>query len=281
MRTRTLVLIVGGSVLLLSGVAVALVAGTQLVASAVSSATNGPALIEGEAAEPVAVEPLECAEQCFTRNSIGRALSSQRSFRVLGVGDTIDRWGDYESTDAKTEYGYTATDWRRADLDPDACFFGYFGTPIATALGDKPTPGDLDVIDFGNTQSNEFETTTVWQSARVFETSEEAETHMRTLDDLSAHCTSFTSPDFPLTRVTQAPAVQVPDSVAAIGWVESTGPERYYVYDVQRGNIVVRSILSTWADEVSEQDFRVFIETLATDLHELDVEKPVVEEPAA
>ena len=276
MRTRTLVLIVGGVVLLLSGVAVALIGGTQLLASAVSTATSGPPLIEGEAAEPVAVEPLECLEQCFTQNSIGRALSSQRSFRILGVGDTLERWGDYESTDAATEYEYTATDWRRDDLDPDACFFGYFGTPIVAALGDKPTPGDLDIIDYGNTQSNEFETTTLWQSARVFETSEDAANHMSTLDDLSAQCTSFSSPDFPRTRVTQAPALEVPNSVAAIGWVESTGPERYYVYDVQRGNIVVRSILSTWADEVSEQDFRDFVETLASELGELDVEEPTV-----
>ena len=69
--------------------------------------------------------------------------------------------------------------------------------------------------------------------------------------------------------ISPAPAIAVPDSVAAAGWVRDSefgGPfSRNYVFDLQLGNIVVRTRLVTHK-EVTEVEFRAFVERFAEQL---------------
>ena len=67
-----------------------------------------------------------------------------------------------------------------------------------------------------------------------------------------------------------SPAIEVPDSVAAVGWIQKTQyNERFYVIDVQRGNLVVRTTgYSTGG--FSEVEFRDLVEQQADLLAELE-----------
>lgn len=265
--------IIVGSVALLAGFVVVVVLGAQLVSGAVTTATSGPPLVEGEPANAVAAEPLECSEQCFTEATVGLAISSDSDFRALGVPEYIDEYGDFDSSTAATEHQLTRADWREFNLDPDECFFSYFASPVAIPLDGYPTQTDDDLIEFTATQTDETELSTLWQSVRVLDSSESAERHMRSLNDQIAGCSSYTGDGYPVTTVTPEPALDLPSSVAAIGWAESSPGWRYYVFDVQRGNMVVRSILSTptptpgvSGSGISEQRFRDFVEALADDV---------------
>lgn len=266
MRTRTLIAIVVGATILLSGIVVLTVSAAQLLTTTVTNATTGPPLVEGEPGQPLAVDPLDCEGQCFTAASVGGATSRLQAFRDLGVPTIIDSWGSWESSDAATEYETVAFDWRRSDVEPEECFFTYFGTPVTADLGEDPKPNDLDLIEFTGTQGSADGDTTLWQSVRVFDTSDSAVAHMSALSKQTQRCGEYSGPEVPATSVTAAAAIAVPDSVAAIGWTESSMMSRYYVYDVQRGNLVVRSILSTWGGQASEEDFRSFVEELASDI---------------
>jgi hypothetical protein len=57
--------------------------------------------------------------------------------------------------------------------------------------------------------------------------------------------------------------------VAGIGWVETTDYySRYYSFDLQRGNIVIRTGLGT-AEEISELEFRALVEHVAVQLAQI------------
>lgn len=57
-----------------------------------------------------------------------------------------------------------------------------------------------------------------------------------------------------------------------VGWVESSPYSRFYAIDLQRGNLVVRNTMSTWAGVVSEEQFRTYAEQLARQLAAVAVE---------
>lgn len=266
MSTRALVAIVGGVVAALTVITVVVVLGAQLLGSAVSSATTGPPMVEGEDAVPLAATPLDCATPCFTHDSIQASISTADSYHSLGLDYRISEWGDYESSTPAEEYRYISTEWRASHMSPDECFFTFFGTPIVADLGDAPDSYDLDVIEFTSTFADEDDISSAWQSTRLFETSAAAVSHMESLHSLVQGCTGFEGDEAVPTTLAPAPALDTPDSVAVLGWTEVSLGWRYYVYDVQRGNLVVRTILTTPVDGVSEPSFRAFVERVAVDV---------------
>lgn len=64
-------------------------------------------------------------------------------------------------------------------------------------------------------------------------------------------------------RVAAAPALRLPDSVAAYGWTESNDYSRVYAVDLQRGNLVARVTLTTDGSGPTETEFRVLAEEYA------------------
>ena len=65
--------------------------------------------------------------------------------------------------------------------------------------------------------------------------------------------------------VSLAPALDLPETVAAAGWVEESPFGRYYVWDLQRANIVVRTTVFT-DGLITQEQADTFNETLATTL---------------
>jgi hypothetical protein len=113
------------------------------------------------------------------------------------------------------------------------------------------------------------------QVTRLFPDAAAASAHMVALDERIGECPRYVDliglrTDF----ITRSPAIEVPDSVAAVGWIQKTQyNERFYVIDVQRGNLVVRTTgYSTGG--FSELEFRDLVEQQAELLAELEVVLP-------
>jgi hypothetical protein len=110
------------------------------------------------------------------------------------------------------------------------------------------------------------------QSARVFESTAEASSHMASVAEDIDGCPNYqvgTGADLWSADVTASPAHEVPPSVAAVAWVENGPYYRYYSSDIQRGNVIVRTLIGT--SEIPEQDIRDFMERVA---ERLDTLKP-------
>ena len=100
---------------------------------------------------------------------------------------------------------------------------------------------------------------------------------MSALSGLITDCTYYAyDPDVEEWKATisPAPALAVPDTVAAVGWREANALGRYYVFDLQYANLVVRTAIST-VDVISEAQYRAIVEELATHLAELELPQVV------
>lgn len=274
MSNGVLVAIVGGVVLVLAILVTVGVLGAQLVGGLVSSITSGPALVEGDDAEPLARVPLECVQQCFTVDSIGATIPPSSTYRRIGLTTTLQEWGDYETSTPAEEHAFRRDEWRDADIHPDECYFRQFAAPVAIPFGEVASSSELDTVEYTEGRSSQTELSTLFQSVRLLDSSASAEAHMRSLDDQTHACTTLSAAGAPDTTLTPTPALELPSSVSAIGWVESSPGWRYYVIDVQRGNLVVRSMLSTTSTEVSEKQFRGFVEELAVQVAEIELSAP-------
>lgn len=120
-------------------------------------------------------------------------------------------------------------------------------------------------------------------AARVFATSEEASTFMRDLHARVAVC-PWQDLDVPtagglnttLIQITPQAAIDVPDEVAAVGWVREGAQGarwRSYVWDLQRGNLVVQVRVLT-DGRILEQDVAAFAELQADRLSKLQPSTP-------
>lgn len=110
-------------------------------------------------------------------------------------------------------------------------------------------------------------------TARIFHDSASASAHLQDLDRLLEACPGYDYEDDGgvwSTAVAPAPALDVPDSVAALGWSQSNQWGRTYEVDIQRGNLVVRLVLNSDGAGPTEQQFRQIAEDYATLLAELE-----------
>ena len=274
-KPRWVVAVVVGVVCLVVG---GIVAGVVAVATALPDVVDsgnelfGPnPLVTGAPQSPLAAVPLECDSQCFTGAVVAETIVPQGRLDELGLTTIAEKWGDREPSDASWEFPYLQSEWQRLGSETDACFFTLPPFPLATDLGTPPAEGDF--VDFTGMSTSDDEFSYFSQSVRIFPTSSEAVEHMSTLNDLIPNCDRYSYDpaveDWRAT-VSPAPALAVPDTVAAVGWREAQALGRYYVFDLQYANIVVRTALST-VDVISEAQYRSVVEELAMRLAQLEL----------
>ena len=120
-------------------------------------------------------------------------------------------------------------------------------------------------------------------AARAFPSTDDASAFMHDLHARVASC-PWQDLDIPvaggldtsLVQTTAQAAIDVPSEVAAVGWVRegTPGPRwRSYVWDLQRGNLVVQVRVLT-DGRIPEQDVADFAELIAERLGNLPVSTP-------
>jgi len=242
-----------------------------MIASRWSGSEPGDPLLDGAAGSPLAADPQECADRCITGLDLPAIVLTEAERDALELPETWAVFGDFPETTPGAELSATNRAWRDEKAEPDGCFFTNAAAPIAYGVDERPRY-DGSTIHF----VGEFSDADYWQSvlqyARVFENSAAAVEHMQTVDSLLAGCDQYTmgsglSAWSPL--VTPAPALEVPDSVAAVGWREDEAGSRFYVYNLQRGNLVVRVNMSAW--QTTETEFREVVQAVAERLAVIDV----------
>ena len=279
MRTRTIALITLGAVVVLSGAVVAAVglgkaATTAMdqLAPIVEEQSGLEPLAEGEAASPHAEVPLDCDELCFTEDVVEYLVPGGRDFAAIGLPVLDYGWGTYDTTTPGDEWFYNSQAWDEEGGTPDQCAFTLAGAPMANSATEQPIKVERDdTVDYLGQHISENEYSSLVQVVRIFRDSDAAVEHMERASANIANCSSYrfaSTSEFLGGVVTPEPALVLPDSVAAVGWAETNYFGRYYIVDVQRGNLVTRSTLFT-DGEISEYDFRAFLETNARTLASL------------
>lgn len=261
-------MIISASALVLVIIGIA-VTGLVLI---ITRVTGGPAapdqpLVSGEPGSPVAVSPLVCETQCFNNSSVGYMSVSQDGLDELGITDNTEPWGTFDPTTAGQLFRAAKPGWESNDGSPDECFFVPGNSPLAASLASGDPESD-DAVHFIGTEDSPDKSSTLDQAVRVFADSASAEAYMAEEADQISQC-DVVSIGGPAERysaeVTPAAALEVPDAVAAIGWVRTGDPGprwRAYVFDVQYGNLIVRTRLLTDGTN-TEQQFRGLVEELA------------------
>lgn len=226
-------------------------------------------LAQGEPGEPTAVAPTECPSGCFDESSAEAAILEDAVF---------EDWGDLalfkhvwkmtgDRTTADLAHADAWEDWNGVGYSPDECFVTWNEMPIVEAETAQPT-ADF-VAPLTEHSSDDYSFTELTQSVRLFEDSRTAEQYMLTLDAGLEECTRYHDPNgYPTDAVTREPGLHPPDSVAAVGFVRNQAGIRFYVMDVQRGNMVIRSV--AYSDGgIDDTRFRQLMMKQATLLGEL------------
>ena len=232
----------------------------------------GPNPLESGAPQtPIAAEPLDCESQCFTGDVVAETIVPQSRLDELGLTTVTEEWGDYAPSDAAWEYSYLTSEWQRRGSETDSCFFTLPQFALAADLDTPPAEGDF--VDFTGLSTSEDEFSYFSQSVRIFPTSADAVQHMSGLNELIDGCDYYAydpAVEDWSAKVSPAPALVVPDTVAAVGWREANALNRYYVVDLQYANLVVRVALAT-TDVISETQYRDLVEELAEHLAQLEL----------
>jgi hypothetical protein len=273
-RRRT-ALVVTAIVVASSAVLGALVVGIIAVASTfgetVTALGGAPISTEppltGEPGSPLAEQPSPCADPCFGADDVRYTIADKGEFTLLGLTETVAPWGTYDASTVQAEYSYSAASWEELEGTPDECFALFSWVPMAIPFGERPSVS-ADAIHFTGTRQDPEIYSSLESSVRVFADTASATAHMVALDSQIDDCTHYqtgTGAEYWSADVTKAPALDIPAKVAAVGWVEDAPLGRYYVFDVQRANLVVRTSLGT-AGTITEPQFRVYLEHLAIKL---------------
>jgi hypothetical protein len=271
--TAVIIVAIASGALLLVGIVVAgAIAATNLVTEAIGGnvpvfdeALGEDPLVTGDKASPVAVEPMECGG-CFGADDLGFTIIETDELQAVGLTTMVEPWTDY-TAHFDSEATFFKKSWRDATGDPDECFVTYPAAPID--ILDDEIVDDGSIIAYTGTYSDDDEWSTLGQSVRLFPSDQDAMDYMAGVAGSIDACTHYRSGErdtYWEADVTPAPALNIPSSVAAIGWVETTELySRYYSFDLQRGNMVIRTGLGT-AEEISELEFRALMEHVALQL---------------
>lgn len=234
-----------------------------------SQADQEPVHIDGTPGPTVARDPLDCPSACFTSASVENLIPPKGEFELLGVPKVTTRYGYYDTITVQESRDTTAQYWSEGNGSPADCEFVLSPDPVAEASGVPDPEGSDKLYYLGDYQGdgNNF----VSQSLRLFDDSAAAESYMSNTSILIEGCSKYSfkfDSGIYNGNVEAIADLGTPASVAAIGWVESepTGEWTYsYVVDLQRGNVVVRSVLSS-DYSISETDFRRFLNHYAAQM---------------
>lgn len=229
---------------------------------------EGDPLVTGDEASPLADEPMDCGG-CFSDPYLQSMVIDRSELLALKLTETDYAW-DPTPYAYESEATYYANSWHDSAGAPDSCYATFPSAPVAREPEGRVERDGSSIYYLGD-YSDEEAWSTLSQSARLFTSDEEAVEFMTTVQSLVGGCSHYASSVSGTSweaDVTPAPALSVPSSVAAVGWVEVAPFSRFYAFDVQRGNLVVRTTLTT-ADEISELEFRSLVEHVALQLESL------------
>lgn len=228
-------------------------------------------LAEGGPGPLLPVVATECPGNCFTTDVLEDLVPRESVYDGTDLTVVVDVLGDYDPQPVSKDIVLSERLWKDEGGEPAACFFAYFGTPIAAEL-DADVRSIEDRTWYLTTRESPDQYGVMTTSARLFPDTASASAHLADLSRLVATCEEYevgSSTTYWTAEVSPAPAIDLPPTVAAAGWVEDSPFGRYYVVDIQRGNLVVRNALYT--DGLITQGESVeLIQRLATMLAEVD-----------
>ena len=241
---------------------------------AAEGADEDQPLVEGAASSPSAVSPILCPDECYNPESVRLLTMGDADFRKLGVDQVAVVPPDYAPTMVGTIYTKESESWTSSGGSPDGCFFfqtsAAYGPTMDSALG-----SDDDEVYYLGTHAGD-RAAFADQSVRLFESTEAASAYLAELQGVIDGCSQVEigpADDRFSAVITPAPALDLPDTIAAVGWVHTADPGtrwRAYVFDVQAANAVVRIRLVT-DGSISEKRFRTAVQTY---LFQLELNKP-------
>ncbi len=262
---------------IIGGVVFLVLLGTVLVASittivGAAQGTQGDPLVPGEPGPTTAQKPLECPTSCFVSDDIAQTIIDPFTLDAIGgLNVSLYDWGTYDPSTAGQLHRSNIPGWANMEGSPDACFFAPGNSPASFYDSDD----SMDEIQWTGTETTVDKTSTFDQSTRLFPGTAGATAYMADLADQISRCNIISvgsGRDLYTATITPAPQLSVPDSVAAVGWVRTgdRGPRwRAYVFDLQRGNLVVRTRLIT-DGSISEKDFRDAVTAVSQQLYVME-----------
>lgn len=216
----------------------------------------------------VAVSPDDCVE-CYDYGTFGDAILPASDFAAAGLTDQRTVWAPGDETRFDVEFPDMSSDWVSKGVTPDECFVIWSATPISEPLGS--TSDATDPIAYVGIYADDADTSQLAQTIRVFPTQADAVAHMQAVEDLVAGCPSYAYPDgFTVEVLSAGDDIVVPATVAVTGWLEqSENGDLYYAIDLQRGNLVERTVMRT-DGTISASAYHDLVEKVAANLGELD-----------
>ena len=228
-------------------------------------------LADGAPGPLVPLEPTECPDECFTADVLEELVPDYRLYLDADLSVVVDVLGDYSPQPVSKDVVLSERLWKDEGGEPDACFFTYLSTPIAVELDAEVRSID-DRTWYLTTRETSDQYGVITTSARIFADTAAASAHLSEVSRLVAGCAEYEvgrAETYWTAELTPAPALDLPPTVAAAGWVEDSPFGRFYVIDLQRGNLVVRTGLYT-DGLITQEQSNTFNEKLALVLAELD-----------
>jgi hypothetical protein len=233
--------------------------------------------IVGSAQQPDAKSPLACPEKCFGLEAAKLMAVSAEDVSQLSIKDETQGVGSLEPSNVSAVAPAVGKRWLAVGGEEE-CSFLPSNAPYITV---GPDSDSADPISWVQTWETADEMTDV--AARVFPTTEAASAFMNDLHTRVAACPwqdlnirTAGGLDTSLVQITAQAAIEVPSEVAAVGWVRegTPGPRwRSYVWDLQRGNLIVQVRVLT-DGRIREQQVASFVELQAVRLGDLQVATP-------
>lgn len=233
--------------------------------------------IEGPEQDPEAKEPLECPEQCFGVDAAASVAVSADDMSALSIADESHGVGAFESATVASVAPDAREQWLALGGDEE-CSFLPANAPYFASGSDSASEDPISWVQTWETGSEMMDI-----AARAFATTDEASAFMHDLHERVSSCPwqdlktpAASGLDSTLVQVTPQAAIDVPSDVAAVGWVRegSPGPRwRSYVWDLQRGNLVVQVRVLT-DGRILEEDVAEFAELAAKRLNGIEPATP-------
>ena len=195
-----------------------------------------------------------------------------RDVAQLSIVDEAYGVGDLESSTVAEAASSGGEQWLAMGGDAE-CSFIPTNAPYFPVGPDSASADPISWVQVWETDDEVMDI-----SGRQFPTTEDASEFMHDLHSRVAACPlqdlkvpSAGGLDTSLIQITAQAAIDVPNDVAAVGWVREGNPGprwRSYVWDLQRGNLVVQVRVLT-DGSVLEENVAMFTELVAARLGEL------------
>lgn len=226
-------------------------------------------LATGDPGSPTAKVPVQCPTACFTWDDLAVVGIPVGPYYGLGLFPTGTADIEPTKTTAAAEYAAFVEEWKSTGNFADECFFTSPVSPISESLDAVEVREDPIAHIGGGTLTADGSTLEQW--ARVFPDTASATEYMRTLEAGLESCHRYTDANsYPTDVILRQAAIEVPDSVAALGWVRKvvSTSDRYYVTDMQRANLVIRTFGYN-NGEYTDEELREVLEAAAAKLGEV------------